>query len=188
MILPVPSLVPSAVLQDQFVFAVAVQVSQGGVARPIVGDRLDGDLEVVCVPGPHACRGRQLTALPHGAHEVLEGTARAGVAIEVIGRVDQRPVIDLDRRGALPAAVEIEPEVGGIGAEEPPTHVHAAIALVNRHQAAAEVFHLALSQDGQSAPGEHQRQAADPNANCLHGAPASQLAELQASLVSAGSQ
>jgi hypothetical protein len=82
---------------------------------------------------------------------VLPG--EVGVLVDEKGDLGDRFAVDLVRLGVVRAAVDVEGDVVGVGAEETPTDEDAIVRLADRNDAAVERFHLPL---GIRRHSEHQ--------------------------------
>ena len=113
-------------LEDDLVFAVAIEIADGGVVGIRAGWKLQGNLNVLA----HGCAGGDLTEERRGGSGLATASDRAhgvevwfrgvGGGVGEVGDSGERRGVEFDGGAAGGGAVDIEGDGGRIGAEEAP--------------------------------------------------------------------
>ena len=135
---------PRCLVKDDFEFAVTVEISHRGVARAVVFERLNRDLEVALAPRRSFPARRPLDAVAHAANLVAEIGHLGRSSVDDARRSGQRFRVDPDRRSIGRLAVDIEGDVVGIGAQESPTDEHAPLGPWQSHDSTRQILHLSV--------------------------------------------
>ncbi len=135
-------------VDDDFVFAVAVEIAHGAVVDRVTGGRFHGHFNIL----PDRRVGGNLVeerlahflfdAADDGPDEVSVGLGRIDAGIDIIGGIGDGGGVDLDRRAVAGGAVEIESDVVRIGAEHAPADEDFPVSLIQGDDASAQIFHL----------------------------------------------
>ena len=135
-------------MQDDLVFAVAIEIADRGIVRRVARRRLQRDREI-----RHTRRIRlsgktravlSLDRIFDWPHEPSVRLFRRRIGIRKTRRVPQRLRVQFHRLAAISRAIHIERHTLRIRPEQPPAHKNFPIALRKRHHAAPEVLHLTL--------------------------------------------
>ena len=142
-------LAPARHVNDDFIFAVAVEIADGTVIDGVAGRRFHGDFDVL----PDGRVGGKLVeerlahflldAANNGPHEVGVGLGRIDAGIDIVRGIGDWRGVQLHRGAVVGGAIEIERDIVRVGAEHAPTDEDFSVACVQCDDAAAEVFHLA---------------------------------------------
>ncbi len=135
-------------MEDDLIFAVAIEVAGGGIVRQVAlrgpeGQRQVGARRGVSLQGEGRA-GRSLLPCENRSDEVGVGLVELRLAVEEARRAAEGLPVELHRRAAARGAVEVEGEPLRVGAEETPPHEHLAVLPDDRHHPPAEAFHLPI--------------------------------------------
>ena len=135
-------------LQNNFVFAIAIEITNRSVVGRVSRRQFkrDGEIRPRWSVRGELERRACVLLLPvqHRTDEVTVRLLQLRALILKARRVLDRLLVQLHRRALAALAIHVEGDSLRFVAQQPPRHEHLSPALIQRHQAPPEVFHLPL--------------------------------------------
>ena len=166
----------AGLMDDDFVFAVAIEVADGDIVGAVARGRLERNREVGADGGVggdgEAGAGSLLDRGEDGADEVSVGDGSVEGGVEEVGRAGNGDDIELfggGRGRSAGGAVEIKGEGTGVGAQDAPRDEDFTLLGFEGDDAATEVFHLTRSRGGGAGERSEQGEQQKPRVKDFHG-------------------